>query len=479
MESTTKNLLPTIDFIKNFQQEVILSKLPFDDRSARLSIDERTIRLNFELTTNEAYKSYNLIFLDSFIITNSNGNNYTVPHHNGVINGHLNLCLQDDDLNNYNISISHLMDNRWNEQENYYYRLILPVDNIFWIRDIQTYCYQTEAATYSGLIEIAFPQGTIQIYPIYMGEKKYIAIESGMECTYEMMQKFLYAISLSLGLVTSIIPFDYSYIIASDSEDFSKDLLCGFTQLRPTIKGQYRPFTTNMYSIKDCLKRNGAEYALSQLYDNNTFLSKLQPQLQMNEFENIVKMLYNNENLARATLILIEASTISLDYQGAICAVALETICSALEPPKNKYYMNNEEWQRKVVPAFKELTEKLKANETISEEHATGIKNKLNNLNTLANKDWLLLPFHKRGYNPSKCEKDIINNRNRFLHGHILGHCHEESYQAIMYSSLELQKLCTILLFKESGFHGFIVNNAVLLGLEKALTNKEPILVAI
>lgn len=87
------------------------------------------------------------------------------------------------------------------------------------------------------------------------------------------------------------------------------------------------------------------------------------------------------------------------------------------------------------------------------------------------------MPFSKRNYTLSEQEKDVINSRNRFLHGHILGHCFEESFQEIMYASLELQKLCALLLFRESGFHGLIVNNAVLMGLNKATSVEEPVLV--
>lgn len=298
-----------------------------------------------------------------------------------------------------------------------------------------------------------------------------------MKCTYEMMHKFLYAISLSLGLVTSVIPFDYSYIIAADSDDFSNNMLCGFTQMRPTIKGQYRFFTTNMYYIQDCLKRNKAEYALSQLYDGEIFQNHLQDWIQMKEFENIVKTLYANDDLARATLILIESSTLSLDYQGAMYAVALETICSALEKSDDKFYMNNKDWKEKVSQRFTSLIDTLKNEEIISEEHAVNMRNKLNSLNARTNKDKLLRPFQQRDYELSEYETDVIDCRNRFLHGHILGHNYEESFQEIMYCCLELQKLCAILLFRESGFRGLIVNNAVLLGLEKALKNKEAVLV--
>lgn len=188
-------------------------------------------------------------------------------------------------------------------------------------------------------------------------------------------------------------------------------------------------------------------------------------------------MLYGNEDLARATLILIESSTMSLDYQGAMCAVALETICSALEDSKGKFYMSNDDWKTKVKPSFEDLINSLNDKEIITEAHAANMKNKLNSFNTESNKDKLSLPFRERRYELSKQEKDVINSRNRFLHGHILGDCFEESFQEVMYASIELQKLCALLLFRESGFNGLIVNNAVLMGLKKAVTAKEPVLV--
>ena len=166
------------------------------------------------------------------------------------------------------------------------------------------------------------------------------------------MQKYIYSISLSLGLVTSTIPFDYAYIIATRTENFTDDLICGFTQMRPTIKGQYQFFTTNMYSVKECLTRNHVDYAMKQLYDGETFKAHLQDWIQIDEFEKIVLMLYGNEDLARATLILIESSTMSLDYQGAICAVALETICSALEESKDKFYLSNDNSENKCKTSF-------------------------------------------------------------------------------------------------------------------------------
>lgn len=472
-----KDLSSTIDFISNFSQNVKLSGLPFADRDAQLSIKDREIDLDFQLTTEEAFKNYNSGFLDLFYVINNNGEKYVVPNLNGVLNGNLNLGYSGTELQNYHIRISRLMNEKWDEKEEYYYRFLLPIEKVFWISDIRTFAYQTGRNMSRGLIPIRFPEGEVQIYPVYIGEQKYLAIESEMKCTYEMMQKYIYSISLSLGLVTSIIPFDYTYIIATKTKNFIADLLCGFTQMRSTIKGQYQFFTTNMYSIRDCLKRSHLDYAMGQLYDGETFKDHLQDWIQIDEFERIVLMLYGNEDLARATLILIESSGMSLDYQGAMCAVALETICSALENSKDKPYMSNDDWKTKVKPSFDELINNLCEEEIITEVHAVNMRNKLNSFNLGSNKDKLSLPFSKRNYILSEQEKDVINSRNRFLHGHILGHCFEESFQEIMYASLELQKLCALLLFRESGFRGLIVNNAVLMGLKKAISAKEPVLI--
>ena len=243
-----KDLSSTFDFISNFQQNIKLSRLPFTDRNAQLSINDRELRLDFQLTTEEALKDYSLGILNQFYVINNNGEKYVVPDQNGVLNGTLNLGGSNTELQNYHIRISQLMNEKWNEKEVYYYRFILPIEKDFWIRDINTLAYYTGKKWYLGLIPIKFPEGEIQMYPVHIGEQIYLAIESEMKCTYEMMQRYIYSISLSLGLVTSTVPFDYAYIIATGTENFTNDLICGFTQMRPTIKGQYQFFTTNMYS---------------------------------------------------------------------------------------------------------------------------------------------------------------------------------------------------------------------------------------
>lgn len=366
----------------------------------------------------------------------------------------------------------------WERYQKYFYRFLFPIENEYWSRDINTLVYHYKMSYSLGLIPIHFDLGVIHIYPVYIEESYYLAIESQFACSYDDMQKYIYSISLSLGLVTSVVTFDYAYVFASVNECFDKELYCGFSEMRNSIKGQYRFFTTNMYSLETALKCNKIEYALAQIYDENGQVSSnLQDWMQINEFERLVTMLYRSEDLARAVLILIESSTFALDYEGAMCAVALETICSVLDNTKQGTFIENDRWKNCVVPKFEILIKQLSDSEVISKEHAATMRKKLNGLNMPTNGDKLSVPFENRGYTLSRSEKEVIQKRNRFLHGHIIGHTYDEAYKEILYSCLELQKLCAILLFREAGFKGYIVNNAVLMGLEQAVNDKEPILV--
>ena len=52
-----------------------------------------------------------------------------------------------------------------------------------------------------------------------------------------------------------------------------------------------------------------------------------------------------------------------------------------------------------------------------------------------------------------------------------------ENIDELLYNCMELRKLCGILLLRYAGYKGPILNNAVEMGLEKALANKEPLFI--
>lgn len=474
-----KKLKPTFDFIHELETNYQMRGLPFAERASTLTLNVRSLRLDFKIKTKDALNLSNVVRFNDFLIQNKNNSKcFIVSKKNHYLNSTINTLGTDEENCSCSINISHLMEEMWVKEGKYFYRFVFPIERDYWTHDINTLTYHTDRLWSRGLIPIKFPEGVLHTYPIHGSNSHYIVVDSLFACTYDDMQKYIYAISLSLGLATSIITFDYAYVFAGNDALFDKDILCGFAEMRPTIKGQYKFFTTNMYSLREMLKDNNVKYASGQFYDEKgIFLAHLQDWIQLDEFERIVLMLYNNEELARAVLILIESSTMSLDYEGAMCAVALETICSAMYKPKQKTLMKNEDWKRNVVPKFENLIQSLIDSNTISEMHADIIRRKLNGLNMDTNADKLSKPFECIGYNLTESDKKNIAKRNRFLHGNIVGHTHQESFDEILYTCMEIQKLCAVLLFRNAGFKGLIVNNAVLMGLKRAVDEQEPVLI--
>lgn len=259
------------------------------------------------------------------------------------------------------------------------------------------------------------------------------------------MGKYMYPISLSLGLVTSVAPFDYAIVVASKTPEFDGEIMGGIVKLRPTIKSQYRFITTQLKILYESLKGK-ADYTLHQLRDKNGKVKDRLDPMTEQEFSGLVSMLHRSKDLARATRMLLVAS-FDLDYMGPIYCVVLETICSVS-------YKENEDF-------FKPFLVKKK--------WGYDFKN---------NGEKLTKPFELQqiAYELSDTEKKIIKTRNNFLHG---GTTEEgkESTEKLRYICMELRKLCGLLLFRYAGFKGPILNNAVEMGLEEALKNKEPLFI--
>lgn len=168
--------------------------------------------------------------------------------------------------------------------------------------------------------------------------------------------------------------------------------------------------------------------------------------MQEQDFSGLVSMLHKSKDLARAALMLIDSS-MNLECMGVTYAVALETICSVL------------------IEANKGLLPKhLKKN---GEEGKRKNKEKLT--------EPFMLPQIGYGLSEEK-GKELVNIRNSFLHGGVLGFSHTE-YHKLQYPCMKLRCFCGTLLLRYSGYKGPILNNAVEMGLKEAIENEEPLFI--
>ena len=501
-KSYKKNLEPTAKFIHDLceQQEVTVSNLLSTKKKGYLSLNGRSMEVKLSIDIEEVGENADILSPESgvsVLVTSlqmdSDSGNYFIPEAYSLTS--FPTCDSSGKCYiPYTLFLSQFMDFEWYkerkrretwegkrferkkrgrkkrerkkrdrrwkkglQERKYFYRFLVPLLKETYIRDnIQATSFYTSAKDsddkLDSLVEIVSPGGTrIHIYlsciSIQGKTPEYLVIESQTPCTYMEMHEYMYAVSLSLGLVTSVAPFDYAFFVASETLDFDGNLMGGFIQLRPTIESQYRFFTTDLDSVYGGLKGK-AGYAFRPYCDKDGNLLKdcLNP-MQEQEFVALVSMLHRSKDLARAALMLIDSS-MNLECMGVTYAVALETICSVLiETNKESFsdYFEKKPWDDEWI----------------------------------SNKNKLTRPFDlpEIGYKLSeKKRKELLDIRNSFLHGGVLRFSHTE-YHKLLYPCMELRKLCGILLLRYAGYKGPILNNAVEMGLEKALANKEPLFI--
>lgn len=363
--------------------------------------------------------------------------------------------------------------------KNKYYRFVLPIDKSEWIHQIATYAYKCETRLVKGLIDFNYEGEHYHFYPVRVGSKEYLVIESLQKTTLDQMQTKVFAAVLSVGFFTGILHLGESFIFESDDEGFAKEIRVMYQTLRPSVRSMCPIFTTNMYSIKACLEmRPELQYAKDQLYRDGSFQANLQDWLYEDTMNSIFSLLLKNPDVNRAVMTMLEVMNLPLDYQGSISSVVLETLARALVSKKPKSRISKKKWgivERWIVADLKKAVD----DDLMPNECYDYMKKRVGGMNYLPNRDLLMAPLIERGYEPSDDEIAVIDLRNTFLHGDIPDGTLDEQRDTILYASCVLQRLCSILILKTIGFEGYIINNATLLCCKRAIGSKEPVLIHI
>lgn len=492
-----KNIGSTAKFIHELTQDkVTIPNLPFENKEGKFIFDKSfpsfllSPKDNVEPFTH-SYSSHT--WCDSLEVSTKSGS-YKI--HQATLSTPKNPFAPIDANNKCCIRFRELMDSRWSKETKYYYRYIFPVKHDTW-RDFITGtdyyrdCDDTAPINgdpLSGVIRIDFPEEQrIHLFSIYNEDSEgkylnlmieYLVIETRFLCTHSAMGKYMYPISLSLGLVTSVAPFDYAIVVASKTSDFEGEIMGGIVKLRSTVKSQYRFIATDISELYNDLKEKVDYDAFRPYCDKEGKLLRSHLDLMKEqEFSALAWMLYENKALARATLILLLTPMV-YELTGALYSVVLETICSALTEDKEGDYMESKDW-KSVLSKLKKTLSDFCEEHSITDEHKEVMIKKLDGFNSQTNRDKLKASFERIGYKLSGPENKVIGDRNRFLHGNVHEYPSDGSWlkSELLYSSMELRKLCGILLFRYAGYKGPILNNAVEIGFEEALKNKEPLFI--
>ena len=464
MCSPVKELTAENDFITGLKQTVAISEL--FEAEGKLSLKGKRLIVDLMLSGKEWYQYRETPVLpDEFTMTLNNEDVYILPSQSAVLQG------EYDVYNNSakcSLMIEQMMPKDWESEKSYYYKFLLPKGKYSWIHEISSnyysLSYNKQKYEQLGLIEISISEQKIHLYPFNTSTKEeYIVIELQFPCTYAAAQKYQWIISLSLGLITSHVPLDFAFVSCSIKEEDSIKLI-GYQHLRDTIKCPYHFYTSNSHWLKDAIKKPKLNYVNLEEYKD--LLASIHPE----DFSNIVSHLYNDEKMARGALLLLDAPSLPLDYQGAILSVALETLSNV----SNTTLVDPKSWKKTKKDVLEIIRREFGDNSAIIEN----LENKWFSINSPTNKEKLSRPFADVGYELSELEKRVIKERNKFLHGSLTlkGTVEEDaSYQSFL--CFELIKLCSILLFRRMGFKYPLLNNAVLYGVAEAVKDKEPILI--
>ena len=499
-----KELTPIENFIRELtQEEVTVVGLPSTEKKGRIIIDDNSLKIGlFVMTAEEVGHNSEQSILNSLQVKNDCGS-YLIPTaHRSLLGVNCTSKYTRKRIRKYTrkrirkctrkrirkctrkytmeyimhvsakvlISFSELVNAQWynekDEKELYYQTLIpMPMDGIkrFCIWD-----YIQIVPPDNGYIYLDIPlsgEKQVRVFSKMIHQVCYLVIESRFPCTYNEILDYTYAVSLSLGLVTTIAPFNYAFVIASEMPDFGGKIMGGMIKLRPTIKSQYRFITTQLKILYESLKGK-VDYDAFRPYcdkEGNLLRSYLDPMTEQ-DFSGLVSMLHRSKDLARATMMLLVASD-DIEYLGPLYSVVLETICRVLEQENEELFKSYSKNPKKTF---------------------------------LPNGEKLSMPFNlleQIGYELSDSDRAIINTRNNFLHGStpeyeldsdkdkkivnaqssLLGDTQkgESDTDKLRYICMELRKLCGILLLRYSGYKGAILNNVVEMGLKKTLPKEQ------
>lgn len=485
MEPIVKKVEPMFSEIRRMtaMENVTIIGIDHIPASNRVSKAGRKFLLQFEAVLNTGLNEIvKFPSLGRFTIM-ANGHCFVVEENQAYFEGFHYL---DPDKQTFTLNISTLKDT--NEREGYM-RLALPITKDYWLHSsLRTYAFRTEGRIARGLMILQLDDGEVHVYGIIDSRtmQSYLIIEPQFVVTKKTLFSIHYAVATGLGIITGTAVFGEAYLLVSQEPYFESYQAISYYSLRDSVHSQYTTFTTNMHWVQMTLKRgkhNG--YALDMIVDKDGKVKDgLVDWLYTETYGKIIANMYKYPEFARAAIILIDGTNKALDYQAAMYAVALETLCTKLKDVLGLSFDGiiraKDSWKKireSMTDNFRKICKELEIDENITDR----IANKIPNLNNISNKDKFMLVLNELGLKRSESDNNALKQRNNLLHGELAEKTAKDDsdFVNMFYYSLVLHRLCTAIIFKFAGYHGYLVNNAVLMDVKLACDSREPALIEV
>lgn len=340
------------------------------------------------------------------------------------------------------------IESSFNISEKKHFRLVIPKTHNP-LKDhhqfIQSESFNVEESLkFAGLSEFQCNQNLFHLFDYnnnQNGNDYFLFIDSMTSIKYDEFEKYIGAISYSLGIITGEVLRNEMYILQSSNNDFK--VISGF---------QYR-------RIEDSIS-SGMEVVSPHLLWEITKSNSQDGYINLEVFSNIVNKAREDKRFLRALKIISEANEYPLEIRASAYSVALETVKNiVLEENSEKINpFKDRKFAAKIIKSLKDIIIPIEASFFNNKET---VINKLEQINQVTNKDSFKIAFDLCGFTLTDIDEKALLKRNDFLHGRIPFEDEEEANQnqELKFITYKLHFLVTALIMKYCKFSGLLKNN--------------------
>lgn len=269
-------------------------------------------------------------------------------------------------------------------------------------------------------------------------KRNYLVLKTQTTINHKIFLKALESIRTAIGFLSGLYIADNVWYFINHSND-SKAFVLKYECLNKSLNNEHPIIDSHRY--KNCP-------------DEAHKLNAIQ-------FNNLVSLLYSNQEIERATFILIQAGALSNVSKGCLASVALETIKEKIVIAESENAIEDDNTQL----IIKDLLATLKKHEnSLNKDVYDSMVGKIAKIGQISNTKALKHPFISSGINLNQDEIHCINSRNDFLHGRLVKPCKEKAYKNMSYAELEstisnkLILITAMLILNKSGYNGKIID---------------------
>lgn len=318
---------------------------------------------------------------------------------------------------------------------------------------------KVDGTTYgSGVLEFEVNNLSVDLFSYYSEKtnKNYFVIETNEVYEYEQFTSIIDEIILAICYLDGTFLGNSVYFLGSNTQDFRDNIMLGINRFFDELDDGF-PVVPDYYFLRELVGD-------TKKFQTSSILKSLT--------ENLISDIV----FKRTILLLCQAHSEPHYVQASLYSVALETISniiSTLIEDKNKPIQDNT-LAKSLREDLKSSLEKYKTR--ITEEAFKKINGDIERLNSLTNKQKLLLPFSYYNCNLTANEILAIENRNDFLHGRIPENADRHHLPTIV---ARLLFCVNTLVMKHIGYEGYVYHQPSMYQYNNKLTIERDLLVSI